>query len=148
MVKLATFAECRPLLGQLWPSGFDFIDNIHGMIHYAGTEYRNMKLQHFLWIQEGQAVGTTHCYTTGFGLVRVRGTYFIPTTRGKGWAKVLVQTALSHFSDCHMAYTFPRTGTEQFYQSLGFSIRDWPSPSFESKHGYGYAECQLNSHLL
>jgi N-acetylglutamate synthase-like GNAT family acetyltransferase len=143
MLTQVSFEECRPLLSKLWPLDYQMFDNIHGRIWFQGNEYALMDLRFFLWMEDGIALATTHLYTTGFGQLRVRGTFVDPECRKKGIAQQLVLGAIAQFENCHLAYTFPRSGTEQFYKRLGFKIITEAAPSIESVHGYAYAEKPL-----
>lgn len=148
MLTEVSFADAKIILNKLWPLGYEFFDNIHAQVLFNGREaVTHLKPRYFAWREQNQIVGTTHCYRTGYGRVRVRGTFFDESCRGKGFAQMLVLGALANFSDCHEAYTFPRTGTERFYQNIGFLPKAPPGPSSESRHGFSYAEKALRTRL-
>lgn len=120
-----SFEDTIPLLRKLWPDKVPTprFDDTLKRIKVAKSTIQPTFLIHAI---DGIPVGTTHAYRTGDGEVRIRGTYVEPEYRRTSIARDLVLEVLKMFPDCHTAYTYPRVGSEQFYQSLGFEITGGP----------------------
>jgi hypothetical protein len=129
-VSEVDYEDCVPLLRKLWPDKVPTprFDDTLKRIKVPKSTLKPTFLIHAI---NGIPVGTTHAYRTGDGEVRIRGTYVEPEYRRTSIASDLVLEVLKLFPDCHTAYTYPRVGSEQFYQSLGFEITGGPFPIYK-----------------
>lgn len=145
MLEVVSFSECVPLLQKLWPEAEKVqpIDNLAGLIEYAGNEYHLIKPKYFLWFEGDIPVGTVHLYNCGAGRVRVRGSWIQPELRGRGIGAAMLREAMAHFPEAKLFFTFCREGSESFYKSLGFVIKEKMRYAATYRHGYVYAEKRL-----
>lgn len=143
MIVETDFDGSLPLLRVLWADHpiIAPIDNTGGMILYPADQWHRIRPRYFLWMDDGEAVGCSHAYNTGNGHVRIRGTYVAESYRKRDIAIRLVRHAMAQFStENHMAYTFPRKGTEGFYARLGFVTKMLPR---QGPHSFSFATAPL-----
>lgn len=142
-IKESSYTECYALMQELWPDKVPVppIDNTLGMIQYTGLEYSLIKPRYMIAIDEfGKAFACTHAYKTGLGQLRIRGTYCQPQQRTNRIAGTLINAVIDLFPDCDYIYTFPRFGSEGFYNKIGFTISEqsWPQIYQGIRFAYKY----------
>lgn len=130
IIKEVTFEECLPLLNELWPDLEPIfpIDNIFGRINFTKRELAKIKPRFFVASFNNSYIACTHAYMTSETELRIRGTYCKEQFRRTGITKQTVQYAIDQFPNAKLIYTFPRQGSEKFYEKLGFSVSNeiWP----------------------
>lgn len=138
-----SFRECLPLLQELWPDAevIPSIDNLLGMIKFTGREIINIKPKFFVAKLDNEYVACTQAYMTGKTELRIRGTFCRPEFRRTGIAKKIVQYAIEQFPEAKLVYTFPRIGSEKFYESLGFQVTKESWPIYQ---GVKYGKMQIS----
>lgn len=142
-IKESSYEECYSLMQALWPDKVPVppIDNTLCMIQYTGLDYTLMKPRYMIAFDDhGTEFACTHAYKTGPGQLRIRGTYCRPENRTKGIAETLVNAVIDLFPDCDYIYTFPRFGSEGFYNKIGFTISEqsWPQIYQGVRFAYKY----------
>ena len=140
MIRNSSFSECLPKLNILWPKrNIAPIDNHAGLIEFSGDEIYKTAPKYYVYELNNSIVGTTHAYWIGIDKLRLRGTWVDPSFRKRGIGRQLINQIITDFSDATEIITFPREGTEKFYQSLGFEILSNAVSTLNSKNNSGWA---------
>lgn len=131
------FEECIPLLKRLWQTRP--IDTLDGLKSIT-IPLSKIDQRFFIYYDKGNPIGTTHCYLSGDGWVRMRGTWVHEKARRQGVANALFEEVKNYavLNRCETIYTYPRIGSEKFYTALGFIITGAP---FAENSNFKYAVC-------
>lgn len=142
-VRLSTFRECLPLLELLWENLDTIypIDNLHTIIDCGITSpevnIETCKLTYCVVEHRNKLIGCSHSFLTSESELRIRGTFILPEYRKCGLGGKMISFLINRNQTVNKVYTFPRVGTEKFYESLGFIVSE---KSWNINKGVRYAE--------